>query len=150
MRALPATLALVALSLLFPTGASAKDKPGDSAARWVGDWTAGPEQDITIRRLPDGTMLVEGFATWGASDPDRVASGGVNMGEFSVAVPLDWVDGDQLAFGVGEDGPLRPDAAEDFQCVLQLEMRGEQLMVSDNGVCGGHNVRFDGTYDRTK
>jgi hypothetical protein len=63
-------------------------------------------------------------------------------------VPADWIVGNHLAFAVGVDGATRPDAAEEFDCVVQLEIRDTQLFASDNGICGGHNVRFNGTYHR--
>jgi hypothetical protein len=147
MRNVFMTLTLSAL--VAATGpALAKEKQGDVLAAWVGAWTTGPEQSVTIRRGPEGMLSIEGFASWGASDPERVASGGVNVGEFQADVPTDWIVGNHLIFGVGVDGAIRPDAAEDFECVVQLEIRGAQLIATDNGMCGGHNVRFDGTYSR--
>ena len=133
-----------------PGAAMGKDKQGDRRATWVGAWTAGPEHNITISSGPGGVLAIEGFATWGASDPQRVESGGVNVGEFYAEVPGDWIVGTQLAFGVGVDGTVRADAAEEFDCVVQLEIQEAELFVSDNGMCGGHNVRFNGVYERTE
>jgi hypothetical protein len=148
MRNVLTTLALAAMLTAMPGTGLAKDKKGDVLAAWIGAWTTGPEQNITILRGTGGMLSIEGFASWGASDPDRVASGGVNVGEFYADVPAGWIEDTRLAFGVGADGTIRPDAAEQFDCVVQLEIGYTQLLATDNGMCGGHNVRFDGTYHR--
>lgn len=148
MRTILTTLALAGALIVAPGVAMAKDKPGDVLAAWVGAWTTGPEQSITIRRGPEGVLSIEGFASWGTSDPERVANGGVNVGEFYADVPADWIEAGRLAFGVGVDGTIRAEDAEEFDCVVELEIRDGQLLAADNGICGGHNVRFDGTYSR--
>ncbi|MHA6298141.1 hypothetical protein [Devosia sp. CAU 1758] len=137
-------------SMLVPVVGTAfgKDKPGDVLGGWVDNWTAGPEHDITILREAGGSLFIEGFATWGASDPERVERGGVNIGEFSVSVPGRWIVDQALEFAIGTDGAIPADEAAEYDCILHLELIGHELVVSDNGICGGHNVRFDGVYRR--
>lgn len=143
-------IVLAGLVLAIGIGhAAGKDKP-HSIAPWLGSWTAGPEQDIAITRSGDDSLLIEGFASWGASDPQRVELGAVHVGEFTVIVPISWVDVErhQLEFAVGMDGALRPDEAGAYDCVIALELMQAALVATDNMMCGGLNVTFNGTYRR--
>jgi hypothetical protein len=144
-------LSLLAFMLTAVAGVAAdKVKPGDRLAGWVGNWTAGPEHDITILREAGGSLFIEGFASWGASDPERVERGAINIGEFSVSVPGAFIKGAQLTFALGSDGAIPASDAGEYDCVLQMERQAHSLIVSDNSMCGGHNVRFDGTYMRER
>lgn len=143
---------VVLIGLVLAAGighAAGKDKPL-SIAPWLGQWTAGPEQDITIARSGDDSLLIEGFASWGASDPQRVELGAIYVGEFTVVVPISWVDVErqQLEFAVGTDGAVRPDAAGDYDCTIMLELTQGTLVATDNMMCGGLNVTFNGIYSR--
>ena len=142
---------LVGLVLVVGAGpAPGKDKP-HSIATWLGNWTAGPEQDIVITRSgDDDALLIEGFASWGASDPERVAIGAIHVGEFTVVVPTSWVDVERhrLKFAVSTDGAVRPEAAGDHDCTIKLELTQAALVATDNMMCGGLNVTFNGTYRR--
>ena len=93
--------------------------------------------------------MLDGDATWGAGDPDRVKRGGVNIGDFSATVAL---AGGHLAFLVGDEGkPLPYDAkraSDEMLCGLRLWRTGPYLVVADNLQCGGHNVTFTGVYRR--
>jgi hypothetical protein len=106
-----------------------------SLADWVGQWNSGPEQTITFKR--DGNRLkATGDASWGASDPARVARGGVNTGELNnVVTPADR----QADYADGTDST---------DCQARFWRLGPYLVVSDNGNCGGHNVSFSGIYRR--
>jgi len=130
--------------------ATGKDKvTAVDLAIWVGDWSASVEQDIYIALNEVGGLHLEGFATWGAQDPDRVERGAVNFGEFSTHVPAGWVRADGwLEFAVGPDGPIPAQSADDYDCVIALHLRGEVMVAEDNMMCGGHNVTFSGTYRR--
>ncbi len=67
-----------------------------------------------------------------------------------MVVPISWVDVErhQLEFAVGMDGALRPDEAGDYDCVIALELMQAALVATDNMMCGGLNVTFNGTYRR--
>ncbi len=142
---------LVLLSAMTAGGAAGKDKQGLGPGAWLGAWTAGPEQDISIALSADGFMTIEGFASWGASDPDRVERGAINIGEFAVRMPVEWIDRrrGKLDFAVSVDGSaVRPAVADDYDCVVTLFLTGHELRAEDNGMCGGHNVTFTGDYTR--
>ena len=60
------------------------ETPKPSPQDWIGHWQSGDEQDITISRTPDPSVLsLTGAASWGGHDPERVKRGGVNLGDFS-------------------------------------------------------------------
>jgi len=135
--------------LVVPRPAS-HDAPGPGANKdWLGDWRSGPERRIRIRDKPDGRLDMEGEATFGARDPDRVKRGAVNTGDFSATVvPA----GSHLAFLVGDGGrPLAYDpqrAKKETLCGLLFWRLGPYLVAADNLQCGGVNVTFTGVYRR--
>lgn len=115
---------------------------------WVGQWQSGPEQTIVIKPAskPD-QLTIKGDATWGAFDPERVKRGGVNIGELEgESAP----EGVNLSFGMGENGTVAFDKADDADCKVQMRRLGGYLLAKDNGMCGGHNVSFTGVYRRSK
>ena len=124
--------AYVLMAIASASPAWAQEKT--DLASWIGEWAAGPEQFITIKADGDA-LLIEGNATYGAEDPEKAAIGAINVGDFSVLVPADWIEQGKVSFGVGGNGPLRIDDADEFDCVV-------------NYMCGGMNVTFDGTYSR--
>ncbi|QQR37967.1 hypothetical protein [Devosia rhizoryzae] len=115
---------------------------------WAGTWSAGEEQEISIVANKK-SLGIEGFATWGASDPERVERGGVNVGEFSVTVPRSWIEDNRLVFIAGDEGaePVGM-VADDYACLIEMMLDGEVLRVGDNMMCGGMNVTFSGEYRR--
>lgn len=146
-----AVAVVLAAGLTGLGAAQGKDKATDGRAAWIGEWSAGAEQDIAISRDTNAMLKVEGFASWGASDPERVKIGAVNIGEFSVSVPEDWIgpDNDTMAFVARVDGTAAPyEQADQYDCALILRLKGDHLHVEDNMMCGGHNVTFNGVYQR--
>jgi hypothetical protein len=124
-----------------PAPAATASKPAD----WIGKWSSGPEHDITIKAGKDGQIAIEGNATWGMMDPERVKRGGVNVGEIAGTLA---VKGPTLAFTMGEDDdtlPFDPEA-ENYSCGVKMWRLGPYLVASDNGMCGGNNVTFAGVY----
>ena len=121
-----------------------------TAANWIGLWTSGDQEEIDIKRAAGGDISLEGYASWGAEDPKRAASGAVNVGEFeAVITPHD----NEVAFVIDDAGEARPyDALPDdvSLCRMRLRRRGAELAVLDNGKCGGFNVTFSGKYRRKK
>jgi hypothetical protein len=121
----------------------------ESIGDWIGDWRSGPEQQIKITRAADDRIALDGAATWGAGDPDRVKRGAVNTGDFSAIAAL---AGGHLAFLIGNEGkPLPYDAKrakDQILCGLRLWRTGPYLVVADNLQCGGNNVTFTGVYRR--
>jgi len=151
MRGLSLAVAVVVLSAMTAGMAAAKDKQGVGPGAWLGAWSAGPEQDIEIGLTADGFMVIDGFASWGASDPQRVERGAINIGEFSARVPVQWIDRrkGKLDFALSPDGStVRPAVAGEYDCVVVLFLAGDRLRAEDNGMCGGHNVTFNGDYTR--
>ena len=132
----------VSTSGLLPSAAlSPVDEP--AAADWTGHWRR-VEADIVITGA--GTALkIEGNATWGAMDPERVKRGGINLGDImATATPLDSL----LAFTEGDNTTLPYDKGGEIDCRVKMRRAGPYLVVADNGNCGGHNVSFSGTYRR--
>lgn len=111
---------------------------------WTGKWHR-TEADLAIDPAKGGMLHVQGDATWGAFDPDRVKRGGVNIGEVEgTAAPR----GGTLAFTVGTDRTLPYGEGDDTDCRITLTRRGPYLVAKDNTNCGGHNVTFSGLYRR--
>ncbi|MDP5280519.1 hypothetical protein Q9Q95_16435 [Sphingomonas sp. DG1-23] len=117
---------------------------------WQGAWKAWESGiEIAAGRVR-GTLRIEGSATWGGHDPQRVAIGAVHVGEFSVDTRS---AGDRIAFSVDESGENGNKAApfddapdEEYRCRVQLRLLGPYLLAHDNNACGGANVSFTGTY----
>ncbi len=119
--------------------------PPRSPGEWVGAWRADAETRIKISSRGADKLEVSGDATYGASDPERVRRGAVNMGNLSgVYVPKNGM------IGVGEnyDGSQPPREGSDFGCEARLRLLGRYLVAEDNMQCGGMNVRFNGIYVR--
>jgi hypothetical protein len=113
---------------------------------WVGQWRSDSEQTIVIEPSPQGSKLkIRGDATWGAFDPERVKRGAVNIGTLEGEVAA---DSETLSFGMGEDGTLPYENADEYDCKIQMQRLGPYLLANDNGMCGGHNVTFTGIYRR--
>jgi hypothetical protein len=118
--------------------ALAATAPGD----WAGEWR---RVEATIKLKAAGNQLeADGEATWGSLDPQRVARGGVNMGEFSGSSRL---RGNMLAFGEGYSGERAPDD-KGGECHVRLRLFGPYILAEDNMRCGGMNVSFRGIYAR--
>lgn len=119
-------------------------------SEWVGEWVASEEQSITIAMPDKKAITIEGMATYGMLDPERVGIGAVNVGDFSVRIPAGWIyANNHLVFAVGSDGAMPAEEAEDFDCVIsmRLDWNINWIDVTDNGMCGGHNVTFTGRYE---
>lgn len=102
---------------------------------WAGHWIEpdGSDDTVTITREGDA-LAVSGHAYWPNANPplDRYP-GGPNLGQISGhAAPA----GNHLTIG------------EASACLTVLHLINNLLVVHDNGVCGGMNVRFDGVYVR--
>ena len=123
------------------------EQPTVRMADWIGTWTA-PEQQITIKAGRGGLLDVEGEATFGALDPERVKRGAINMGEVSGSAKP---EGAILAFAMGDDDKTLPfDKGGEFDCRIRLRLVGSFLLAEDNQRCGGANVSFAGAYRRKK
>jgi hypothetical protein len=132
-------------------GAPPPEKPVNASAAWAGAWRSGDEQAITIKPKPGGRIAIEGEASWGSHDPDRVKRGGVNSGDIGAEVPI--VDG-VAAFAIDYDGTTKPfDLKRDDNsdvCRVKLWRLGPYLVASDNLSCGGRNVTFTGVYRKAE
>ena len=132
-------------------GAPPQDAHVDASAAWAGVWRSGDEQTITIKPEPDGRIAIEGEATWGSHDPERVKRGGVNMGDIEAEVHI--ADG-AVAFAIDFDGATKPfdfkQADNSDLCRVKLWRLGPYLVASDNLRCGGMNVTFTGLYRKAE
>ncbi|MFT2721820.1 hypothetical protein ACMT4L_17655 [Deinococcus sp. A31D244] len=108
------------------TQVEALPAPADLHGTWARDANAG----LTVRQAVSGALTLNGSATHAGAD------GSVNMGNLN--------------------GPLRrqegawPLAYSDGGCSVRLRPVGPWLLATDNGQCGGLNVRFDGLYQRVR
>ena len=99
---------------------------------WVGHWTDG-DNVIRLSHL-HGTLVVEGNAYWPSAHPPLSQfPGGPNFGSLRGGAVVKCF---HLTY------------AEGSGCEMRASLIGSALVVSDNGRCGGMNVRFDGVYRR--
>lgn len=120
-------------------------------APWLGTWDTGFDQTITIESPGEGLLSVSGEAYWGMDDPERVANGGVHVGEFDTTFPASWISKKgRLSFAVSDEGAVSAAAADDYECTLWLRLRDGLLEAEDNTMCGGANVTFAGVYRKVK
>lgn len=136
---------VLAASLLVGSAYAGDEDP----SQYVGAFSASDEQFITITLGDDG-LEIEGNATWGMGDPERVERGGVNMGEFSASVPRDWISNKGFSFAVAEEGTVPASEAEQYDCVIKIKFGPDASYfdAKDNYSCGGMNVTFSGRYFR--
>jgi hypothetical protein len=122
--------------------------PERPVADWVGTWdrTEGDAQ-IRIEAASGKGLAVAGQATW-SSGPGALPRVGELEGE-------SWPVGVELL--LGDRRCVAPDRAEKADsipaclgCNARLLLVGETLIVTDNRMCGGMNVNFDGLYHRTR
>jgi hypothetical protein len=104
------------------------------ATDWGGTWRSGPEQEISMTPAGPDTYKVEGNATYGATDPARVARGAVNLGS---------IDG--VIHPARGQADLRM-GTDPGDCHVQFWRLGAYLVAADYGGCGGMNVTFTGAY----
>ena len=131
-------------------GAPPQQPQLNASTAWAGTWQSGDEQTITIQAKPDGRIVIEGDATWGGHDPDRVKRGAVNAGNISAEVTI--ADG-VAAFTMDGDGATKPFDVklpdDSGVCRVKLWRLGPYLVAADNLGCGGMNVTFTGVYRKT-
>lgn len=112
---------------------------------FAGHWGSGEEQVIDI--VVEGDRLaINGDATFGATIPERVESGRVNVGGISAsAVP----EGNLVAWFDGLDGAEEwQPGNEHFACAVRIWALPPYIVASDNHMCGGMGVSFSGVYAR--
>jgi hypothetical protein len=126
--------------------------PGPSAADWIGTWMGWDGSIDIARAKKPGVLHFEGQATWGSHDPARVASGGINLGEFEADV---MPKGNRIAIADGEPEPWPATYDDDkryddngVSCRVKMRVLGPYLLARDNLGCGGVNVTFTGEYRR--
>ncbi|WP_342242138.1 hypothetical protein, partial [Inquilinus sp. OTU3971] len=124
--------------------------PAPAADDWRGTWRSGDEQEIDIKKAAGGAIAIEGNASFGGSDPERVTRGAINVGQISAT--LTPTNG-KAAFSAGDDGEAAPydaDPGDDSTCRVRLWRLGPYLVAADNLMCGGMNVTFTGVYGRSR
>ena len=123
------------------TAALVRVKPGTPRLdAWWGNWSGWNGSIEIVRSSTPGRLHLDGMATAGSHDPDRVARGAINMGDFEADLaPV----GDRLTYPEGAD-PQTPNPDED--CRIQIRLLGPYLSVADQGMCGGMGVTFAGVY----
>ncbi|WP_233967675.1 hypothetical protein [Pectobacterium polaris] len=99
---------------------------------WLGSWHE-YGNSIKITRGKNDTLHLKGKARWHggvSSYGERI----VHYGNISAsAIP----NGNRLQWG---------DSLEEFECTGVMQLINGNLIVKDNGNCGGMNVRFNGIY----
>ena len=102
--------------------------PNPPLAAWVGTWVQGDNRIRIQNSKTDGKLEVEGEAYWhGFGD-------NVHEGQFSAhAKP----SGNHLH-------------VEDDLCHVDLALWGKYLLLNDNNMCGGMNVRFWSVWRRVR
>lgn len=115
---------------------------------WIGTWSAGPEQEITISSAENGGLTVDGYASYGAQDPEKAAIGAINVGGFAENIPADWIEDNNVTIASTGDEIIPTSEAGQYDCWVNMTLNGDALEVDDNGQCGGLNVTFFGTYTK--
>jgi hypothetical protein len=118
---------------------------------WLGDWNVGKWQNLTLRKGSKlGWIKVSGEAYWAANE-EAALNGGLNQGEVEGEAPL---ENGLIGFTQTDDNSFKPwseGAKDNFECAILVRVISRHyLMAEDSGNCGGHNVRFTGTYVRGK
>lgn len=126
------------------------DAPASSADDWRGTWRSGDEQEIDIKKAAGGAIAIEGNASYGGSDPARVARGAVNVGQISATLTPAAGKAAFSASDNGEAAPYDANLGDDSVCRVRLWRLGPYLVAADNLACGGMNVTFTGVYGRGK
>lgn len=105
---------------------------GNAKTDWLGFWEFGDSTIEISAGADEGTYLVRGTALWkGLGD-------NVHIGELDYSgKPI----GPELHVKSGDDK---------YDCKVRLRRLGKFLIVSDNLMCGGVNVSFDGIYQRKR
>lgn len=108
--------------------------PIPSPSDWIGSWIPiGGGQRIRIAAGRGAAFELSGEAQW-RGGRDEAGEPVVHVGSFrGSAAPA----GDRLTLDAdhGESG-----------CVVRMQLVSHSLVVSDNALCGGVNVRFDNVY----
>lgn len=148
------SLALLSISCLSGVSSGSADEPSGlrPLIDWAGLWRAGDEQEIVIMMEDEDTSLqLDGYASYGMTDPARRAAGNVHIGVFSVRIPQDEIGArDTIRFHVAPDGQVAAEDADPADCMIDMALVGDYLDVRDNGRCGGNNVTFTGTYSKPR
>ena len=101
-------------------------------AVWIGEWSYG---ENSIRFNPAklvGSYMIKGEAFW------RGLGDNIHIGELDFS-------------GSPKNGKLEAgDGTHKYDCQVKMQRVGKYLLVSDNKMCGGVNVSFDGVYTRKK
>lgn len=126
--------------------ASLAETPAISIAieDWVGNWTAWPDQSIAITSK-GAKLALQGDATYGGQDPERVKHGAINVGSFTLEVKP---EGPSLSFTDGDKGVVPAFDAEPYACSVRMRLLPPFLLAESNSSCGGMNVSFTGIYRR--
>jgi hypothetical protein len=106
-------------------------------AEWLGKWKpiAGDDSIEISLDSQDGTLFVKGLATWHGGS-DFHGNDVVHEGAFEgTAEP----NGPRLTV-------IQGDEKYKYYCKVELQLVSDSLIASDNGICGGVNVRFDNVY----
>ncbi|MQW36753.1 hypothetical protein [Sinorhizobium meliloti] len=142
---MPLLAACIVMVIFFAHTAARAD-----VSAWIGEWHSGNEKTIGISAGSRAKeLLIEGAATFGAEDSDRIALGSIHAGSFSVVWSVPEGNVRVIAFTVDDERAIEFEGGDKFSCRLRMEQSGDHLNVSDNGQCGGLNVTFTGIYRRS-
>lgn len=136
----------LAAMLAGPALAKSKAQADTDLSGWMGHWVGDPEQEISISPDEGGGLLVDGYATFGAEDPERAAAGAINVGGFAGTIPADWIKNGHVTIASTGEEIIPTSEAGQYDCWVDLTLDGDMLHVDDNGQCGGLNVTLTGTY----
>ena len=98
--------------------------PNPPLSAWIGEWIQ-DENHMTIRES-NGKMAIDGEAYW--VDERHFGRSGEISGEVTPA-------GNRLRYS-------------EYGCVVDIALIGKYLLLNDNNMCGGVNVRFWGIWKR--
>lgn len=108
--------------------AQAPAKPGN--VNWAGKWFFGSNNIEINATRSRGKYRVKGIAFWQGLG-DNIHTGEIDYEGLPVK--------DKMNLASGED---------QYDCRVKMQQLGQYLIVSDNLMCGGMNVSFNGVYQR--
>ncbi|WP_049855307.1 hypothetical protein [Dickeya fangzhongdai] len=99
---------------------------------WIGSWSDGYSK-INITRGKNSTLHIKGNTTWNGG-VSGYGESIVHIGSISASATP---NGNTLQWG---------DTREEFECSGVMQLINGNLIVEDNGECGGANVSFSSIY----
>jgi len=119
-----------------------KPQENPKASDWTGVWKDGVNKVVIQFVKKKSQFKIKGEAYWY----------GAMLGPKEQVVHTGELEGEVRAVGnkltIGNEADF--ESKEKYECVARFTLVNKSLVITDNSLCGGANVRFDGVYKRVK